>query len=327
MIWMVEDPEILADFLRSQAALYGPVPDGESRLVFRELGSGESPDLSRRTDISARNLFQSMTHYFLHFDIAPCACPDYMDFAQEKRIITGLRPCDVASLQVYDTVFSGSESYRKTREATVIIGLLCKSRESSCFCEAAGGAPGERSGMDLVQYFDVNGALYLESLTEKGAALMEGTALPGCDTIPEPFLVPPREDAVIPDDIGKLMADADDSLWEEIGFPCVKCRICTYVCPTCHCFTMTDEVFAHTGARATVWDSCQSREFTLEASGHNPRETGRSRVRQRLMHKFSWYPSLAGGALMCSGCGRCTASCPAGRSLLEDLFLLAGEVR
>ena len=79
------------------------------------------------------------------------------------------------------------------------------------------------------------------------------------------------------------------------------------------------------GARATVWDSCQSSGFTREASGHNPRESGADRVRQRLMHKFSYYP-LTESRIMCTGCGRCISSCPTGRSILEEIRMLAEEV-
>ena len=66
--------------------------------------------------------------------------------------------------------------------------------------------------------------------------------------------------------------------------------------------------------------------FTQHASGHNPREEGAARTRQRIMHKFSFFPRGEAGAWMCVGCGRCIASCPTGRSLKEDIGILIGEV-
>ena len=39
--------------------------------------------------------------------------------------------------------------------------------------------------------------------------------------------------------------------------------------------------------RCRTWDSCQFRAFTLEASGHNPREAHRERVKRRFFHKVS----------------------------------------
>ncbi len=326
MTWRVDDPGILAGHFRSQAQVFGPVRSGDGTLLFRELRENDSIDLSGRTDISARNVMQPVTHYFLHFDSVPGAEPEFRDIPAGKRIVLGVRPCDVASIRVFDRVFSESESFRKLRADTIIVGYLCNSRESSCFCEAVGGSPGERTGMDMALYRGSDSILYLEALTDRGTAVMDGSGMPECANPPEPTLAGPGEAVEVPSDIDRIAGMADDSLWEKVSFPCVNCRICTYVCPTCHCFTVTDEVFADRGARAVVWDSCQSREFTLEASGHNPREAGLARARQRIMHKFAWYPSTADGELMCSGCGRCISGCPTGRDIREDLSIIAGEV-
>ncbi len=104
----------------------------------------------------------------------------------------------------------------------------------------------------------------------------------------------------------------DDEYWEKISLPCLGCGICTYVCPTCHCFDIVDVGSARDGERYRCWDSCMYSDFTLMASGENPRSTKRERIRNRYFHKFSTFPSRYETAYACVGCGRCLVHCPGG---------------
>ena len=52
------------------------------------------------------------------------------------------------------------------------------------------------------------------------------------------------------------------------------------------------------------------KDYTLMAGNHNPREQKRNRVRQRFMHKLSFFEERYGEPL-CVGCGRCLVDCPA----------------
>jgi ferredoxin len=326
MIFGIDDMNGLVRHFAGLGRVFAPVRTPGGRLVWDDVTGGEEIDLSARTDVSARNVFQPATSYYLRFGAGNDAAPEFSAMPPEHHTVIGMRPCDVASLGVHDRVFSDSERFRRMREKTLVVGLLCRAREASCFCEALGGSPGDRSGMDLVLYTGSDGEVYLETVTEKGARSLEGAAFHEAEGTPPPEVAEAGSVTELPRDIASLALKADDRVWEEISFPCVNCRVCTYVCPTCHCFTITDETFGNAGARAAVWDSCQSREFTLEASGHNPRETGAARARQRIMHKFAWFPSVSEGAVMCTGCGRCVSGCPTGRSIVEDLAIIAGEV-
>jgi predicted aldo/keto reductase-like oxidoreductase len=63
------------------------------------------------------------------------------------------------------------------------------------------------------------------------------------------------------------------------------------------------------------------RLFTLHASGHNPRPVNTPRLRQKIMHKFSYYAERH-AVTGCVGCGRCIRSCPVNldiRQLLEKV--------
>jgi ferredoxin len=121
----------------------------------------------------------------------------------------------------------------------------------------------------------------------------------------------------------KLDGIFEEEVWETITNNCLGCGACTYLCPTCHCFDITDETNGKgDGIRIRTWDSCQYPLFTLHASGHNPRVNKKQRMRQRLMHKFS-YTVEKNDAIFCVGCGRCVIHCPVNldiREMLQTLY-------
>ncbi len=80
------------------------------------------------------------------------------------------------------------------------------------------------------------------------------------------------------------------------------------------------------GTRYKNWDACQLAGFTVHASGHNPRDTQDKRYRQRIMHKFSYYPEKFGKTL-CVGCGRCIRHCPVDMSLLAVVKNIAKQAQ
>ena len=63
--------------------------------------------------------------------------------------------------------------------------------------------------------------------------------------------------------------------------------------------------------------------FTLHASGHNPRPGRKERVRQRFMHKLSYFPDRYDGVVSCVGCGRCVIYCPVNIDIREISRLMA----
>jgi sulfhydrogenase subunit beta (sulfur reductase) len=116
---------------------------------------------------------------------------------------------------------------------------------------------------------------------------------------------------------GKLEAVFDNAdFWTRVSSACLSCGICTFVCPTCYCFDICDDTLFGKGTRSRVWDACTFTDFTLEASGHNPRTQVYQRLRQKFCHKYSYHIRKY-GVISCVGCGRCTRYCPVNIDILS----------
>ena len=247
----------------------------------------------------------------------------------QPQIILGAVPCDVAGLEIVDKVMNWDyrdELWFGRREATTIISVTCNVMDAACFCTAVGLGPESTRGADIM-LTAVEGGYLATVLTAKGEALLENH--PGQEA--DAALIAKAETAqaearrkveenlpAIPSDMAEWLAkNYDLPYWKTLSLRCHGCGVCASVCPTCHCFDIVDEHSSDTeGTRRRNWDTCQSGQFTVHTSGHNPRATQTERLRQRIMHKFSIYPTRF-KEILCTGCGRCARACPGGIVLPE----------
>jgi ferredoxin len=101
-----------------------------------------------------------------------------------------------------------------------------------------------------------------------------------------------------------------EKTWEEIGNRCLECGGCTYVCPACTCFTVSDrQVGPNDVERVRIWDSCALGGFTRMAGGFNPRRAVHDRRNRRFFRKLAHYFIQRELSMACVGCGRCAAVC------------------
>ena len=246
----------------------------------------------------------------------------------EKRVLFGIRPCDARALVFLDRFFSSGDykdiSYLEKREKTTIIGLACNSPLSTCFCTSLGGSPFGKEGMDLLLE-DINEKYLIEILSEQGAKLVEhipwlkdaeNADFERAKKISEEAESTIKLKIAVEGLRKKFDSMFDAPLWDQIYQKCIGCGVCTYLCPTCWCFDILDEGTPTCGRRVRIWDTCQFPLFTLEASGLNPRPSGKERMRQRVMHKFNYFPKDF-GELVCVGCGRCVQACPVNLDIRE----------
>ena len=76
----------------------------------------------------------------------------------------------------------------------------------------------------------------------------------------------------------------------EMVYRCLECGDCTYVCPACTCFTVSDrKVSPDEIERVRIWDSCALGGFTRMAGGFNPRRAVHDRRNRRFFRKLAHY--------------------------------------
>jgi ferredoxin len=255
------------------------------------------------------------------------------------QVIFGLRPCDVRGFVQMDNVFGGyggfyfDPYYNAKREATTLVAVTCRDPRSTCFCTTVGGSPDGVEGADAL-VTQVEGGFTVESFSEKGGKVLGFTGL--VDASPPQALDAEtvKKQAVDRVDVAfelegvqeNLRANIDDPAWHDLAMRCISCGTCTYVCPNCYCFNITDEMVEGQGERLRTWDNCFNPIYTLETSGHNPRDMKANRFRNRFSHKFWYYPEKY-DSLLCSGCGRCVTHCPTRIDIREVLSVMGAPRR
>ncbi|MFZ7103905.1 MAG: 4Fe-4S dicluster domain-containing protein [Peptococcaceae bacterium] len=241
----------------------------------------------------------------------------------EKRILWGVRPCDAQSIKLLDKVFLDKDYqdpyYQARRLNTLIISLVCREPGQNCFCRE----PFVTEGSDLM-LVEMDDQYLMQIITPAGEKALQGAPGQAGDfKIPDKILqlkINGREEIASADLTEKLDLKYDDPLWDEVQEKCLNCGICSFLCPTCHCFDLTDD---RQSKKIRSWDSCMFAGFTKQGSGHNPRPSGKERLRQRIMHKFKYFPENY-GAFACVGCGRCVEKCPVKLDIREILLKIKG---
>ena len=325
-----KDLPAMLEKLAGKIDVWVPVASGDNLagVEFRPLEPGAVPILDRRSSTSPKKVLFPQVERLMAWSFDPE--PDnpakrklHLSDVLEVRptLIFGARPCDVTGFFTFDPVFGEGKFedvyYRKRRDAAVFATLVCREADNACFCSSVGGGPANMAGSDM-SVTPVGEGYVLEALTEKGEQWVpEMGAPPTPDQEAEALKVLEETQALQIGNldlagIPQLFMDhfQDMDYWCEKVGQCLSCGVCTFVCPTCYCFTITDEPGGTGGERIRSWDSCMFHQYTQEASGHNPRPTKLERYRNRAGHKFSYIPEKYEGKIGCCGCGRCIRHCP-----------------
>ncbi|NPA25091.1 MAG: 4Fe-4S ferredoxin [Deltaproteobacteria bacterium] len=323
--------------LAAKMPVYAPVRDGR-RVYFRFLAAEDEACLDYgNSDNAPKNLFFPHTETLMRFTRTARGHELVEDEAanqDQEMVLFGVRPCDVRSFTLLDYVFDQEKYtdpyYVERRKRTVIVALAClQPPASTCFCTSVGGHPAQADGADIM-ITEVGEQYLVEFLSEKGEKLAEFFGqLPEADakTLARKEELVENAVAAIKTEIpGAMIKDWLDKnfehpFWDQIHQSCLGCGTCTYLCPTCHCFDIRDELEGDQGIRLRTWDTCMYALYTQETSGHNPRPSQKQRWRQRLMHKFKYFVDNF-REISCVGCGRCVINCPVNidiRKLVSDI--------
>ena len=314
--------EVYAPQRRGEKTFFAPVADVKA-IGFDYVKTAESP----------KDLLFPKYQKLISFEYkgAELEVNDHAETPPPERVLFGSHPCDAVALQRLTDFFSrdiADTFVAQRRDALTVISMSCTKADADCFCTSTGSSPGDTTGSDILLTPSGEGRYYVESLTEKGEALVAsqrslfGPSAP----IDKEACLSKVEKKFSPEEIAQKLAGAfGDQIWNDASLRCIGCGVCAFVCPMCSCFDIQDEGSYKKGARVRCWDSCGFSLFTQHTSGHNPRPLQSDRWRQRVMHKFSYQPQQY-ELLGCVGCGRCSRACPADMNLKEQLIDIAAKV-
>jgi ferredoxin len=250
-------------------------------------------------------------------------------YREPKRAIFGIRSCDTAGIWHLDRFFLGREFrdiyYEKRRKNLFLVNVVCSDPErdigSECFCVCADTGPAARDHFDL-QLMDLHDgefmvvagspageAMFSDPIFRKGTDAHIAKRRAVLETARKSFK--PSTTSWFSAAIRYVSAGrVAEKTWEEIGNRCLECGGCTYVCPACTCFTVSDRrIGPNEIERVRMWDACALGGFTRMAGGHNPRKAVHDRRNRRFFRKLSHYFVQRELSMACVGCGRCAAVC------------------
>ena len=315
------------DGVRDAFNVFVPVRGGDFHN-FKLLEEGVKPNFDfQNTRLSPKFLAQPQSERMFECSLDPN--DDMAHILRETprdyspQAVVGIRPCDAFAFQLVKINFDNPEFsdplWVRRFESTTFVGLGCNDPCPTCFCSSMGSGPFSEKGLDVLLY-DLGESFLARAITKKGKVLlekMEGGSDPDegalkeaeslTKTAPEKIKTKVQTDQLRGKKVNPLF---DAPFWDEVAFACINCGTCTYLCPTCWCFDIQDEVLGKEGDRIRNWDACMFPLFTLHGSGHNPRENKVQRVRQRFMHKLKYYVDKYENGPACVGCGRCVQFCP-----------------
>jgi sulfhydrogenase subunit beta (sulfur reductase) len=236
---------------------------------------------------------------------------------ESKRLLFGVRPCDARAMAIVDMTFKDAYQdpyYLSKRNNALLVGLGCTNPCESCFCTSMGVSPAESSDVDLM-LIDIGDDFLIQEVTDKGKELTKDLK----EATKEDEAKAEQSKKAVYDKItrklntegikDRLQANFDDQgFWEKTAAKCISCGICTLLCPTCFCFDINDEMVKQEGTRFRSWDSCGFPNYT-KMPMENPRQEKWRRVRQKVCHKYEFYP-MTFDVIACTGCGRCIRLCP-----------------
>lgn len=329
-------PKFISEILKKNK-VFAPVKNDDT-IFYEQIKKPSEVNLDfSNSNYPPKSLFFQQTETLFKFIPGTKAKIEPAENKDEKTVIFGIRPCDAKSLAILDHAFKGDYEdpyFLNRRKSTILVGLSCNEPALNCFCTSFDDSPASSKYVDIL-LTDIGDKYYAEVTNDKGKQLTKGMSnlfKPAKESDDKKkkevekkaveMISRQQKTNGIAEKLDKIF---ENPFWKQVAFKCVGCGTCTYLCPTCHCFDIQDETTRTKGARVRVWDTCMNSEYTLQASGYNPRPARTNRVRNRIYHKYNYYPKNF-DVIACVGCGRCINLCPVNIDII-DVVTRAGEVK
>lgn len=273
--------------------------------------------------------------------------PDYQFSATladiPPTLYFGVRSCDMNAVAYFDTIFNpkaGADPYyQQRRKGATFVTLVCNQPAAdNCFCDKTQTGPFMSQGFDL-QFTDIGSDFYITTAEQDNVAgsdlLTQFSTLfssaTGDDQRKQQQVEKGAEKSLDLDvDVDRCVtllktAAPPSSLLQQLAVRCQGCAGCAFVCPTCSCFTISDQKLSEQhGERVRRWDACTFSGFTQMAGHHNPVVGESERMTKRFLHKLKHDVALH-GQVSCVGCGRCVDMCFGGVDIVRFIRGVCAE--
>lgn len=301
----------------------------EKGFNFREMKSGKELDLEGyvNTEFPPKKFFIPDGEVLMEYEKGGKV---KRKPAKGRKILFGVRPCDVHGLVVLDKVMMSEpidDFYKNRRDSFVVIALNCKETGENCFCESM-ETKEAKEGFDLL-FTDQGNEYHVEVGSDKGFEVIRKSRLFKNTNKEAGKAKLVFKKKMNTENLPEIMKDRFESkIWEETANKkCLSCASCTSVCPTCYCF----DVFhvnsiekPGSGKIIREWSYCMLKPFTKVAGEMIFREPRAERVKQFFYHKLV-YGKENQGKFHCVGCGRCITECMTGIDITEEVEKIRRE--
>jgi len=341
----------LRDFLKAldRGVLFATVAEEEGqRSRFERIAPDETARIALRCGPAIESAKSFLFPAKERVAIYPGGPAEPETRSEAPQVLLGVRACDLAAVALLDQVLREGDFedpfYARRREHTLLISTDCVRPAETCFCNLVGGKPYADDASSDLNLTPVEGGYVVAIGTQTGRELVVEQARSFREATPEHLRERERvrsaclaalEEQNAPfrprRPLQAALGDKDLSMgWLRIAASCVECGGCSYVCPTCHCFLLYDQMMS--GARGVnerlrAWDSCLLGSFARMAGVGGVKATPRPqlarRFENRIRHKFEWIPRNF-ERLGCVGCGRCTEVCLGRRDVRQVIKDIGG---
>jgi len=258
-----------------------------------------------------------------------------------KRVLFGLRPCDIAAFRCLRAFFEDYAREGKISDPLVtsklnsltLVAYNCPEPKEHCFCTAMGTGPTATENFDLA-LTDIGNSYLVETGSTKGEDIVRKLSLPSASSEDIERKEEAKRRCIEKMDVNFKVEGIEntilkkvDAVTEKYGKKCIACGGCNFFCPSCSCFNVADIVDGKVIRREQSWDSCLYRGFTWLAGGVFERASIDSRLKNRVLHKLL-YTKEHFNAYSCTGCGRCSQVCPSYiymEDMIQDLLGVGKE--
>lgn len=328
------------DDLITEQTVYGVQAEGD-KFAFDRLQKASALRLDYDvTILPPKKYFQPQREVLMRFNRKTVTFESAVD--SEPFVLFGVHPYDMVAISQMDKVFTMDhfdKHYMARRTSATIVVSSVQTPSPDVFAACMGNATMKgRNDHDVLLTKLPDGNYIVDPRSEKGDKLCEALAeareadaasLDQREKVWEANieLLRQHELKVEPEDLPALLdRSRSHPVWEEKAELCYSCGSCNFVCPTCYCFDVEDEMSwdMENGQRVRKWDGCMLEDFAAVAGGHNFRGKRSARYAHRYYRKgkYSWDMY---GEISCVGCGRCISSCTARIANPVEIFNTLAE--